>query len=244
MKGALPLFRFAGVQVYLHFTWFIVAILEFSQFSRRYYSPIWGLWEYLTLFLIVLAHEFGHALACRQTGGRADQIVLWPLGGVAFVSPPARPWAYLWSIAAGPLVNVILVPIFTLVLFGAGVVHLRMSNPDFYRFLISLWKINLVLLIFNLLPIYPLDGGQIVRGFLWLWLGQIRSLRIASIIGFAGAIVFAGIAYYRSSIWLGLIAFFIFVQAQASWRHSQNMAIESEMAPKPSGSPPPPSGGN
>ena len=128
MKGTLPLFRLAGIQVSLHFTWFIVAALEFTQFSRRYHSPIWGLWEYLALFLIVLLHEFGHAFACRQTGGQADRIVLWPLGGVAFVKPPERPGAYLWSIAAGPLVNVLLFPILTFFLFVNA--HLRMSNPD------------------------------------------------------------------------------------------------------------------
>src|SRR6202035_248478 len=68
--------------------------------------------EYLALFLIVMIHEFGHALACRQVGGTANQIVLWPLGGVAYVDPPPRPGAMLWSIAAGPLVNVALLPVF------------------------------------------------------------------------------------------------------------------------------------
>ena len=75
--------------------------------------------EYLALFVIVLLHEFGHALACRQVGGQADQIVLWPLGGVAYVAPPPRPGATLWSIAAGPLVNVVLVPVLTILWFWA-----------------------------------------------------------------------------------------------------------------------------
>lgn len=90
MKGVLPLFCVAGIQVYLHFTWFIVAALEIFRFAHRYHNPIWAVAEYLTLFLIVLLHEFGHAFACRQTGGQANQIVLWPLGGVAFVKPSAR----------------------------------------------------------------------------------------------------------------------------------------------------------
>ena len=64
--------------------------------------------------LIVLIHEFGHQLACRSVGGQTHDIVLWPLGGVAYVSPPQRPGAQLWSIAAGPLVNVILFPILCL----------------------------------------------------------------------------------------------------------------------------------
>ena len=101
MKGALPIFRLAGIRVYLHFTWFIVAALEVTRFAHRYHNPIWAGLEYCALFGVVLLHEFGHALACRQTGGEADTIVLWPLGGIAFVKPPARPGAYLWSIAAG-----------------------------------------------------------------------------------------------------------------------------------------------
>ena len=103
--------------MYLHFTWFIVAALEVTRFANRYHNPIWAVLEYCALFGIVLLHEFGHAFACRQTGGHADTIVLWPLGGIAFVKPPARPGAYLWSMAAGPLVNVILFPLFTFFVF-------------------------------------------------------------------------------------------------------------------------------
>src|SRR5438874_7165264 len=87
MKGALLIFRLAGIRVYLHFTWFIVAALEVTRFAHRYQNPIWAALEYCALFGVVLMHEFGHALACRQTGGQADTIVLWPLGGIAFVKP-------------------------------------------------------------------------------------------------------------------------------------------------------------
>jgi Zn-dependent protease len=233
LRGAFPLFRVAGIQVYLHFTWFIVAVLEFSQFSRRYQSPIWGIFEYLSLFAIVLLHEFGHAFACRQVGGKADQIMLWPLGGAAFVSPPQRPGAYLWSIAAGPLVNVILFPIFTLILYGAAGAHLYMGYPDAFRFIRGVWNMNTGLLIFNLLPIYPLDGGQIVRGLLWFWLGRFRSLRVASVLGFIGAVGIAILAFYAQSIWLGIIAFFIFGQAQLGWRQSRQLELEEETRVQP-----------
>ena len=111
MQGAFRLFRVVGITVFLHWSWFVVAIIEFQQRSQRYTSPLWNALEYLALFGLVLLHEFGHALACRQVGGQADRILLWPLGGVAFVNPPQRPGAMLWSIAAGPLVNVVLVPV-------------------------------------------------------------------------------------------------------------------------------------
>lgn len=236
-KSALRLFRVAGIEVYLHFTWFIIAALEVAQFSRRYEAPLWGLLEYLSLFLIVLLHEFGHAFACRQVGGQADRIVLWPLGGIAFVNPPPRPGAYLWSIAAGPLVNVVLFPFLTLLEIAGVSADWRLNSPDLYRFVTALWYMNTGLLIFNLLPIYPLDGGQIVRALLWFKLGPIRSLKVASIIGFAGAIAFAVGAIAAQSIWLGVLAFFIFMQAQAGWRHARNLALAEQVAK----SPPPPS---
>jgi Zn-dependent protease len=230
MRGAFPLFRVAGIRVYLHFTWFIVAALEVTRFAHRYHDRAWAVFEYLALFGIVLLHEFGHALACRQTGGQADTIVLWPLGGIAFVKPPPRPGAYLWSIAAGPLVNVILFPFLTLAAFAAARAHWKIVHPDLNNFVVTIFVINGVLLFFNLIPVYPLDGGQIVRGLLWLKVGPIRSLKAASIIGFGGAILFALWAITSRSIWLGILAFFIFAQAQAGWRAAQNLALESEEA--------------
>jgi Zn-dependent protease len=241
MRGAFPLFRLAGIQVYLHFTWFIIAALEVGQFARRYQAPLWGLFEYLALFAIVLLHEFGHAFACRQVGGQADRIVLWPLGGIAFVRPPPRPGAYLWSIAAGPLVNVVLFPFLSVVAFAGASLEWKFDYPDLYQFVFALWIMNASLLFFNLLPVYPLDGGQIVRGLLWFRLGPIRSLKVASVIGFVGAIAFAGWALLARSIWLGILAFFVFSQAQAGWRAAHNLAVQSEAASRAAtaASPPP-----
>src|SRR5437867_7118856 len=149
-QGSVRLFQFAGINVFLHWSWFLVAVFEINGSTRRYSSLTWNVIEYLALFLIVILHEFGHALACRQVGGRADKIVLWPLGGLAFVDPPPRAGAMLWSIAAGPLVNVALLPLFALLesgfLFQAGALVL---NVDAQRFVHTIWLINLVLLVFN-----------------------------------------------------------------------------------------------
>ena len=101
MAGSIRLFAVAGISVHVHWSWLVVAYFEIQLRTNTYTSQVWNIAEYLTLFGIVLLHEFGHALACRQVGGRANDIVLWPLGGIAFVSPPVRPGAVLWSIAAG-----------------------------------------------------------------------------------------------------------------------------------------------
>ena len=221
-QGSLRLFRLAGIDVYLHWSWFIIAIIELNYRQNSYSSLFWNVAEYLTLFLIVLLHEFGHALACLQTGGQANTIVLWPLGGVAYVAPPQRPGAMLWSIAAGPLVNLILLPV-TLELFvvvkGLGWEH---TSPNAYSFLYALCLINTVLLLFNLLPVYPLDGGQILRSLLWFILGRARSLTVATVIGLVGAVGFGAFAFYERSIWTGLVAFFVFTN---SWRSLQQAQL-------------------
>ena len=126
--------------------------------------------------------------------------------------------------------NVILFPLFTFFVFVLTKLHWKTVHTDFYQFVLTVWLMNGVLLFFNLIPVYPLDGGQILRGLLWLKVGPIRSLKAASIVGFGGAILFALWAFALRSIWLGILAFFIFAQAQAGWRAAQNLAIESEEA--------------
>ncbi|HMD31563.1 MAG TPA: site-2 protease family protein [Candidatus Acidoferrales bacterium] len=208
-QGSIHLFRAAGIDVYLHWSWFLVVAYEIQDGTRTYSSLSWNTFEYVGLFLIVMIHEFGHALACRQVGGTSNQIILWPLGGIAYVNPPPRPGATLWSIAAGPLVNVALVPI----LWAPGAL-MRQSGlagamPETSALLHTVWIMNLVLLIFNLLPIYPLDGGQILRALLWYVLGRARSLMVATIIGFAGVAGLIALAVWRQSAWFGVIAVFV-----------------------------------
>ena len=185
-----------------------------------------AVYEYLALFAIVLLHEFGHSLACRQTGGSADQIVLWPLGGIAFVDPPRRPGAVLWSIAAGPLVNVALVPVLELLWIFAGHAGWYYEAPDTFRLIGMIRFINYVLLVFNLFPVYPLDGGQILRALLWFPLGEIRSLQIASVIGLIGGACLAIYALMAWSFWLGIMAFFLLSRAIAGWQYAKVMVAE------------------
>ena len=191
---------------------------------------VWPVLEYLALFAIVLLHEFGHALACRQVGGQANQIVLWPLGGVAYVSPPPRPGATLWSIAAGPLVNVaLLVIVSPLALFLDRALGWARSAPDVHTFLRALVLINIGLLIFNLLPIYPLDGGQILRSLLWYVAGRARSLMAAVVIGFAGVAGLFVLAGWMRSAWLGILGVFILMSCWGGLRQAQALSRMSKL---------------
>lgn len=213
-RSGIPLFRLFGIQVSLHWSWFLIAWIQLQNPPMKYSTPVWNLLEYLSLFLIVLMHEFGHSLACRSVGGRADHIMLWPLGGVAFVDPPQRPGAVLWSIVAGPLVNVVLLPI-TLAFWAMA------PGGDLGVFAFSIAFINGALLVFNLLPIYPLDGGQILRALLWFVIGQGRSLMVASIIGLIGAGLGMLLALARQDIWLIVIAAFAALQSWVGFQQSR-----------------------
>lgn len=222
-QGAIRLFRFAGIDVYLHWLWFLLAVYEIQARQRAYSSILWNIAEYLALFVIVLLHEFGHALACKQVGGTANRIMLWPLGGVAFVNPPPRAGANLWSIAAGPLVNVVLVPVFLGLGYLSRSLGINHTIPDAHALLRNVAIINVVLLGFNLLPIYPLDGGQIARSLLWFIFGRARSLTIAAgfgLIGVAGLIV---VAVKLASPWFAVLSLFILVNCWNGLKHARQL---------------------
>src|SRR2546426_8042711 len=227
-QGSIHLFRIAGVDVFLHWSWFLVAAFEISGRTRTYSSLSWNILEYLALFSIVLLHEYGHALACRQVGGIANRIVLWPLGGVAYVDPPPRPGATLWSIAAGPLVNVVL--FFVLTLTGMlGRSHGWFAAvPNIHALLRAIWYINLGLLTFNLLPIYPLDGGQILRALLWFVIGRARSLMAATVIGLIGVAGLILLAVVRQDLWLGVISAFILMNCWSGLQQARALMHRSK----------------
>ncbi len=221
-SGSFHFFTFRGINVSIHWMWFLVAAYQIQFRSGAYSSPIWNVYEYLALFGIVLLHEFGHAFACRQVGGAANRIVLWPLGGVAFVSPPQRPGAILWSIAAGPLVNVALIPVFYFALDavrGSG-----WASADLVRCVRTLGWINLALLIFNMLPIYPLDGGQILQSLLWFVMGRARSLLVVTIFGALAGIGVLYWAWQTQSLWVGLIGIFILIQCKSGFLLSRQLS--------------------
>jgi Zn-dependent protease len=229
-QGSFRLFRFAGIDVFVHWSWFIVAVLGINLRREAYTSLLWNALEYLSLFAIVLLHEFGHSLACRQVGGRADQIILWPLGGVAYVAPPPRPGATLWSIAAGPLVNVVLFPVLTILAFLVEFAGWSSTMPNACQFVQTAWYINGLLLAFNLLPVYPLDGGQILRCLLWFAVGPARSLMAVAVVGFVGVAGLFAVGLLVNHVWLLIVSVFILLHCWSGLMHARTL---SRMAAAP-----------
>lgn len=180
------------------------------------------------LFVSTLIHEFFHILAARMTGGEGEDILMWPLGGLAFCDPPRRPWPEFVTVACGPLVNVVLAAASYLILLGLqGAARMPVSLhpfhmwPDLYwayadtavvRLLSDLFVVNYALLLFNLLLVfYPFDGGRLVQIALWKWLGYVRSMRIATTIGMVGAAAVAGVGLWNANFMLIVIAVFGFI---------------------------------
>lgn len=212
MRGSFRLFRLLGTDVYIHWSFFLVAIFLVSSRPVIYSSWAWDALLYLLAFGLVMLHEFGHVIACRLMGGAADEIVLWPLGGLAYVAPPPRPAAILWTTAAGPLVNLVLTPF----LVGAAALAMMLTPgepmSDVTRMLAVLAIFNVAMLVFNLLPIYPMDGGRILQAILWWPLGRATALRVAAIVGMIGG---AGLGLLALIVdwWLVVIAAFLMLGA-------------------------------
>ena len=222
LQGSLRIGSLFGIEIRLHSIFLI--FLAFSVVTGGVQELPDTLLFFSILFTLVLLHELGHCFGARSVGGDAPYILLWPLGGLAYASAPQRPWPQFVTIAAGPLVNVIFCIVAGAVLVArAGTFGAIWFNPldPMLRFdpstttLIAwrLYQLNLLLLVFNLLPIYPLDGGQILRTMLWPWLGIYRATVLSCQVGIAGAIGLGLLGFFElqqgGSLMLILIAGFI-----------------------------------
>jgi stage IV sporulation protein FB len=138
----------------------------------------------------------------------------------------------LWSIAAGPLVNLVLIPVSVAAIAVLGILGETSASwaalDEVGKIVITLAGINFVLFAFNMLPIYPLDGGQILQALLWFVVGRATSLRIAASIG-VGVAVVAGLACLVSGqVWLFVIAMFVGWQAFNGLRLARAMAYAEQ----------------
>jgi Zn-dependent protease len=225
LNTGVSLFRAFGIDVCAHWSWLLVLPLWFPFRHKLAHSTRWLSAEIVALFVIVMLHEFGHALACKSVGGTARKIILWPLGGLALFVPPARPWAMIWCMAAGPLVNIALTPLMFAALYLASAMGASQGVQSFLIFVIVM---NLVLLAFNLLPFYPLDGGQILRGLMWLAFGRVPSLLIAAGIGVVVSVMVLVISARLWSLGALLTALFGLLQScmgmRQAWRLRRTLA--------------------
>ena len=243
MSWSFAVLRVAGITVRLHvfFLVFILVVLAHaaSVTSEGAVGVLPTMLGLVALFAVILLHEFGHCFACRRKGGTADEILLWPLGGLATCNPPERPSAHLWTALGGPLVNVAIIAVLTpaIGIWTGGWWGRAIPNPldlggmiqraDFGEDLVG-WAqmfafltnyIAWVLLLFNLIPMFPLDGGRILQAVLWRRVGYAASMRIACRAGIVGAVAIGvGALVAESTMLLGIAVFGGFV-CVATARH-------------------------
>jgi Zn-dependent protease/CBS domain-containing protein len=222
MGGAFKIGRFSGIDVRVHWTFFLLlAFFAFISYqaSGSLLGVLTAIATIVALFLCVLLHEFGHSLVAQRLGIGIHSITLLPIGGVSNLeSLPEKPADEVKITVAGPLVNVVLAPIFFGVglLFGAAPrlpADLFTGIGSFGQFFFYLGYLNVVLVVFNLLPAFPMDGGRILRGLLASRLGVLRATEISSIVGQVFAFAFFLIGLISGNLLLALVAVFIFFGA-------------------------------
>lgn len=213
MKWSWRLGRAAGVDVYLHFTFLLLLGWEF--FSPAMHGDLAGaVWQGLVfnivLFGTIVLHELGHALAARHYGIGTADITLLPIGGVArLLDNPGSPREELVIALAGPAVNVVLAGlIFTVLQLAPGLAGFGIIGALVVRWL----HINVALLLFNLIPAFPMDGGRVLRSLLALRMGFADGTRIAARVGQVLAVGFFLLGLAGNPM-LMLVALFVWTGA-------------------------------
>ena len=218
MRWSFKVARVAGIEVKIHVTFLLVL----AYFGAVYWQQggvrgaVEGVGFTLLLFLCVLLHEFGHAFAARAYGIRTPDITLLPIGGVArLVRMPDKPVQELVVAVAGPAVNVAI----ALVLVAFMAAKLRMSDlTDIDRagggLLENLLAVNVMLVAFNAIPAFPMDGGRVLRALLAMVMDYTQATLIAARVGQVLAVCFAVWSFSGGPNMLLFIAVFVFVGAQ------------------------------
>ncbi len=217
MKWAWRVGSYRGIGVYIHATFLLiiiwVAYAHWAQGHDLAYT-LKGVFFVLAIFACVVLHEFGHALTAQKFGIRTRDITLLPIGGVARLERmPDDPRQEFWVAIAGPAVNVViafgLYLWLTLAAVLAPVAELTMTTGPFVQ---RLMVVNIMLVLFNLLPAFPMDGGRIVRALLAMRMDYSRATHIAAVLGQAMALLFGFIGFF-SNPFLIFIALFVWIGA-------------------------------
>jgi Zn-dependent protease len=217
MGSSLKVASVFGTEVRIHVTFLIyLAFICFSSYQEAGLSgAVQGVLFILALFACVLLHEFGHAFAARAFGIRTPDITLLPIGGVARLNRiPDKPWQELIVAIAGPLVNVVIFAFLRFVTHGtADLEHVEHLESPRSELLATLAYVNWMLVVFNMIPAFPMDGGRVLRALLAMAMPYARATQIAAWIGQGLAVVFAILGFFGNPF-LIFIALFVFVGAQ------------------------------
>jgi Zn-dependent protease/predicted transcriptional regulator len=221
MKWSIPVGRYAGIPVQMHVTFVALLVwigLSIWSSQQSVLAALTGVGFVLALFLCVLLHEFGHALTARRFGVQTRDITLLPIGGVARLERmPDKPRQELLVAVAGPAVNIVIAGVLALTLALLG----RPFSPDAIvadagiagpAFLERLLAVNIMLVVFNMLPAFPMDGGRVLRALLAMRMPYPLATARAATVGKIFAALFAVLGFFTNPF-LMLIALFVWIGA-------------------------------
>jgi len=226
MKWSWKLVTIRGIEIKVHVTFLLVLVWGAMIWGSGGLSgAIYGTFLTLTVFVFVVLHELGHAVAAQHYNIPVHDILLLPIGGLARLSRmPEKPSQELVVSLAGPAVNLVLI-LALLPFVGVGLAmqvvqggSLRLPatmTPGLLNLATFLLMTNVTLLLFNMLPAFPLDGGRVLRALLSMRLSSATATRLAASIGKVFALIFGMVALLSGNVSLAMIAFFIFLGAGA-----------------------------
>jgi Zn-dependent protease len=241
MRGSFKIFTWLGIPVFLHWTFGLIFLYILWHAQAEGLGTIETIWLtalFLSLFLCVLLHEYGHAIAARRYGVKTRDIVLMPIGGVARLERmPEKPFQEFVVAIAGPAVNVV-IAVFLFAILGFTVeegayaemlfsavqtrdIGQEIATESGYlmspavHFFIYLAFTNVVLVIFNMIPAFPMDGGRVFRALLSMWLGRPKATKIAAWLGQVIALMLVGAGIWGSDYMLSLLGIFVIYAARA-----------------------------
>ncbi len=229
-KNALKIGSVAQIGIYLHWTFGLLVAGIFAYYlyqGNTVASALAGVGLILAVFLCVVLHELGHALMARRYGVPTRDITLYPIGGVARLQRiPEEPLKEFWIAVAGPAVNVVIALLLFVVAFagGAPLSPQLLIHPE-AGFLGTMAWINVLLVGFNMLPAFPMDGGRVLRALLATRIPYARATEIAANIGQGMAIFFGLIGLVGFNPILLFIALFVYIGAQQEARQAMMKSL-------------------
>jgi Zn-dependent protease/predicted transcriptional regulator len=229
MKWSIKLGNVAGIGIHIHWTflllvgWILVTHLADGDSVRGALTAVAFL---LALFFCIVLHELGHAFMARHFGVRTRDITLLPIGGVARLEHiPEEPIQEFLIAIAGPLVNVVIAIVLIIVV---GMTEPKLDPAEIATtggsFLVRLLLVNVGLVVFNIIPAFPMDGGRMLRAILAIWLGHLHATDVAASIGQLIAILFGVVGFFGNGM-LIFIALFIYMGAQQEAQLAQVRAL-------------------